>query len=588
LKDALDGLKAKLQGLGNDFRALGDKVLKSFAVGIAAIGAAAAGAVIGIGKLVLNTAAAADNIQESAEKLGITSEQYQEFGFVANQIGTDVDTIGKAFARTTKAMGEAEKGTSPTALAFKTLGINVKDANGNFRDTQDVFSNVIDALGNVKDETEREILAQTLFGKSYQELIPLINLGADGLAKMTDEAHKMGAVMSEEDVNAAADLNDKLAALKAGFKGIIAKIASAFMPLVTKIVDKLSKLLSDPKIQAGIQRLVKGIGDFALVLGNVLDKLLSGDLQGALLQIFPQETVDKIMAFGKAISDVVTNVIIPFITQHAEGIKAAIIAIGAVLAGAGIVSLIASIANPIGLIIAAIGLLAAAWAEDWGGIRTTLTGWWDSVGKPIFDQLVAFLQTNIPVAIQFLKDAWTTVLQPALQAVWDFLSVDMMPIWEKIKELFDVVIPLAIRVLKGAWENILLPALQAIWKFINEKIVPIFKKASESIGGITGAIDIVVGAISKMIDWLKKIKIPDILIGHSPSPFENSLRGIADAMDELNGKTASVNFAPRQLQPAMANGAAPISIVIQGAPSNEMNMRRLARYVATEIQRRQT
>lgn len=39
----------------------------------------------------------------------------------------------------------------------------------------------------------------------------------------------------------------------------------------------------------------------------------------------------------------------------------------------------------------------------------------------------------------------------------------------------------------------------------------------------------------------------------------------------------------RQMQPAVA----PISITIQGAPSNEMNMRRLARYVATEIQRGQ-
>ena len=37
-----------------------------------------------------------------------------------------------------------------------------------------------------------------------------------------------------------------------------------------------------------------------------------------------------------------------------------------------------------------------------------------------------------------------------------------------------------------------------------------------------------------------------------------------------------------QLQPA------PISITIQGAPDNELDMRRLARYVATEIQRSQS
>src|SRR4030042_483199 len=259
LKDALDGLKSKLKGLGNDFRELGDKMLKGLAVGIAAIVAATAGAIIGIGKLVLKTAEAADNIVESAEKIGITAEKYQEFGFIADQIGTDVDTIARAFARTTKAMEEAEKGNSPPPTAFATLGISVKDADGNFRDTEDVFGDVIKTLGKVQDETERDILAQELFGKSYQELIPLINLGADGLAKMTKEAPDLGAGMSEEDVKADADLNDKIAALKAGFGGLKSKLASAFVPMLTKVVDKMKEWLADPKIQAGINKLISGI-----------------------------------------------------------------------------------------------------------------------------------------------------------------------------------------------------------------------------------------------------------------------------------------------------------------------------------------
>ena len=61
-----------------------------------------------------------------------------------------------------------------------------------------------------------------------------------------------------------------------------------------------------------------------------------------------------------------------------------------------------------------------------------------------------------------------------------------------------------------------------------------------------------------------------------------SIEGLsADASMNVSG-----NFGPGgsrgQLQPA------PISITIQGSPDNELDMRRLARYVATEIQRSQS
>src|SRR4030042_3006362 len=147
LKDALDGLKKKLQGLGNDFKDLGDKMIKGLALGIAAVGAAAAGAIIGIGKLVFKTAEAADNIAESAEKLGITAEQYQEFGFIADQIGTDVDSIARAFARTTVAIKEARKEGTPMAGIFEQLGISTRGANGDLRDTEEGFGDIITALG---------------------------------------------------------------------------------------------------------------------------------------------------------------------------------------------------------------------------------------------------------------------------------------------------------------------------------------------------------------------------------------------------------------------------------------------------------
>jgi len=97
-------------------------------------------------------------------------------------------------------------------------------------------------------------VAMQIFGKSAEELGPLMILGKDGLAQMTDEAHKMGAVMSDEDVKAAAALNDSLTGLKAGFSGIVRTLASSFMPGMNSIVgvaqdfvQKFASAIKDPK-----------------------------------------------------------------------------------------------------------------------------------------------------------------------------------------------------------------------------------------------------------------------------------------------------------------------------------------------------
>ena len=124
-------------------------------------------------------------------------------------------------------------------------------------------------------------------------------------------------------------------------------------------------------------------------------------------------------------------------------------------------------------------------------------------------------------------------------------------------ELLSVAGGLAIEGLVWFWESSLLPALKGIWGFIQDNLIPIFEdiwafiqdKLIPIIGtlvegpiadfktglqGIKDAVGWVIDKIKILIDWLEKIKVPEILEGHSPSPFETSLRGIGDAMDELN------------------------------------------------------
>ncbi len=156
---------------------------------------------------------------------------------------------------------------SPAAEAFKTLGVSITDSTGALRNNQDVFNEALIALGKIPGETERDALAMQIFGKSAQELNPLVEMGAAGMAKMADEAHKMGAVMSEENVKAAADLNDKIDSLKTGVQGIAMTLAGALVPglsaaasgaqdLVKRLVDILAMMKTDPE---GGKKLLTGL-----------------------------------------------------------------------------------------------------------------------------------------------------------------------------------------------------------------------------------------------------------------------------------------------------------------------------------------
>lgn len=181
-----------------------------------------------------------------------------------------------------------------------------------------------------------------------------------------------------------------------------------------------------------------------------------------------------------------------------------------------------------------IAALAAYWTDT---LQPALAAVWSFVQTnliPVLQKVWDWISTNLPPALQKLSDFWNNTLLPALNAIWEFLSVDMMPVWEALGELIEVVIVGAFTALTDFWTNTLQPALQAIWQYLQDNIVPIFQSWSDGIGGIAGVIDIVVGKIGELTEWLSSITLPDWLTPGSPTPFELGLRGIAGAMDDLN------------------------------------------------------
>lgn len=311
----LDTFKGIMAGVGVAANAL--------VAAVAAIGAAAIAAVAAIGGIALKAANTAEELTDLSNQTGISTTRLQELKYAGEIVGTSLDTITGAQARLVRSMFSAKDGTGSQAEAFKALGISVTDVSGNMRDTQTVFNDALDALAGITNPAERDALAMQLFGKSAQELNPLIKAGSSELAKLSAEAHRMGAVMSEEDVAAASAFKDQLDGLQMGFQGIVSQIGIAFLPGLAGIADQAKGYLQD------IAQVVSGadgdIGKMASGLGDVLGRIVT-DMASQAPQI-AQAGIDLVQSILDAILQAlpsliegglgIINALIDFVVQNA-------------------------------------------------------------------------------------------------------------------------------------------------------------------------------------------------------------------------------------------------------------------------------
>jgi len=184
--------------------------------------------------------------------------------------------------------------------------------------------------------------------------------------------------------------------------------------------------------------------------------------------------------------------------------------------------------------------------------------WIQTVFWPIAQEVLDWLQTNLPIAIEALSNVWETILLPAIETVWDFVQTSLIPLFESIRDFMEVALPIAIDVLKAAWEKTLKPALDTVIPPLESLANFILPTIEGALDGVAGAVEKVTGWFDKLTDKAKNFKMPSILTPGSPTPFELGLRGINSALQEMN------NIELPELQANLR------AIDNQGSPANNI------------------
>ena len=263
---AMKSLTSHLSSAGSGLANVAGHVAK-LAAGLAVgLVAAATGAVVGLGALMSKSIQFAGTFAHLSDTTGISATRLQELDYIGKKLDVDLGTISGSLSKLIRNMSSAKDGTGPAADAFKALGISVTDSSGNMRSSEEVFNDAITALAGIENPTERDAVAMALFGKSAMELNPLIKAGSEELAALAAQAHAVGAVMTEEDVNALDDVGDSAAMMGQTFKGITGHLAGAFAPVLSTAITLLNNFLANPKVQAGLENLRNGISRIATII----------------------------------------------------------------------------------------------------------------------------------------------------------------------------------------------------------------------------------------------------------------------------------------------------------------------------------
>lgn len=261
VNDAFAKTNSDLQKFGKSMQ----KVGASFA----AVGGAITAA---LGVAIKSLANAADVADDTAKRTGLTVEAVQELGYVAKMTGSNLATVEGALRTMQKGLTDSGTESAAFTSALETLGLSLAELRA--MNPQAQFDALSQAIAGVTDPSQRAGLAMTVFGRAGTALLPMLAEGADGIAKLKDEAHKYGYVMSQEVAEAGSNFNDNLDRLKGSLGGLAQQVVAGLLPTLNSLV----KCAAD--VVAGIKEWINNNPNLVSTLAHVAASV------GAVLTVF--------------------------------------------------------------------------------------------------------------------------------------------------------------------------------------------------------------------------------------------------------------------------------------------------------------
>ena len=494
----------------------------SIAKGAAAVGTAVVAGATAIGgaayKIATSTAEQADYIDKLSERTGINREELQRWKHAADQSGVSVDSFKNGIKKMSDVIDDANNGSKTASTSLSRLGLSLDDLNK--MSTEEKFNTSTAALADMEQGAERNALGNDLLGKSYTEMLPLLNAGSDGMAALKKEADDLGIVMSEDTVKAGVVLGDTIANVKDAFGGLLNRIGAAAIPLIQQIADMI--LAGLPKVQAWFGKLVP-------VISSVFERLLP-PLFELIQTLFPvlmdliSSLLPPIESIITAILPVIINLIqqlVPFLIQIVQQILPIVVQLIE-----GLMPLITEILNTVLPVI--IQLLQALLPPLIEIIQAVLPVIIELI-QLLLPPILQIIQAILPVLINLINTVMPLLVQ-IIEAILPVITTLIETIIPPILEIVEMILPILTDLL-----NQLMPILTSLL----EAVLPVIISLIELIAPILKPIlELLFTLLEPLLDLLNLILPPLIslftgLISKALTPLKAALGVVANVLNTV-------------------------------------------------------
>lgn len=534
---------------GGRFDKLGG-ICKAAAAAMAAAFAAVSAAAVAAGKALVNMsvegAAYADDVLTTATQTGIAADKLQEYMYAAELVDVSTETLTKSMAKQIKSMKAVQDGTKLSVEAYEKLGVQATNTDGSLRDSDTVYWEIIDALGKMKNETERDAIAMQILGKSAQELNPLIEAGAGRMKELGEEARKAGYVMSEELLAAYGELDDKLQYLEVGATAAKNALGTVLLPVLTDLAGTGTDLLGE--FSNAVLAADGDIGKISDIIGDMLPKALDAIMEyiPELLEIIGEIAGSLITAIADNLPQIIESVtgilfslielLISILPQLADGALQIVLALAS-----GIID------NLPTLIEAALQVVITL-AEGIGKALPTLIPQLVQAVITIVDTLLENLPMLIEAALAIviaLAEGIGKALPELIPKIVEVVTTIVKMIYENLPMLIEAALALIVTLAEGIGKAIpelakAIPGIiTAMVNYIIQVLPMLIPAAIEIIfaliNGMLGALPALIGAIPQIILGIVQGLLDNLptLILMAPEIITALITGIIGAIPQL-------------------------------------------------------
>ena len=304
--------------MGTAFKTAG-RVIGATVTAIAAVTAA-------ISALAVKTVDYMGDIDDNAQRVGMSTEAYQKWAYAMQLAGGDASMLQIVMRELTTFTNELSAGQGDALLTLQKLGIGYEDFMALPVDQQ--LQAIIEGLQGMESQTDKTTIAQEIFGnRAYQQLMPILNQEKGYVDDLFASMEDLGLVIGDDVVKAGAALGDKLDQLKLTFKTVGASIMSDLFPQIELVVEGLTGMATGAEdagdkfvegIVGIVDKLVSALPQLIDIAGDLLVNVLDGILS-ALPSLVPK-LIEVVEALLFKVID-----ILPSLTQSIADLAVALV-----------------------------------------------------------------------------------------------------------------------------------------------------------------------------------------------------------------------------------------------------------------------